>query len=92
MSVKNHVSINPTSSGTVQSSTLNVQSISWISNDGANDITMNFEDSITGTGSTGSNFVVKAGEVVEDLDQSVGTLYYISTGGDTAFRLFGKAR
>jgi hypothetical protein len=92
MSVKNHVSLNATASGTSQHSTINVQSIFHIANDGANNITFNFEDDITGTGSTGSNFVINAGEVMEDIDQSVGDLYYIATGGDTAFRLFGKAR
>lgn len=92
MSVKNHISLGATASGASQHTTINALSISYIANDGANDITFNFEDDITGTGSTGSNFVIKAGDVAEDIDQSVGDLYYIATGGDTAFRVFGKAR
>ena len=90
MSVKNHISLTLTASGASQSSTLDAKSIVFISNDSANDITINFEDDVTGTGSTGSTILLKTGESIEDLEQPVGLLYYIATGGDSSFRILAK--
>lgn len=87
MTVKNIVSLNGTASATAQSTEINAKSISWIANDGAYDITFNFEEAVTTSGA----FKVCAGEVV-DIDTSVGTIYYIATSGDCAFRVFGIAR
>jgi len=88
MAVKNHVSLVETATGTVKSTEINAKSISWISNDGAADITFNFEETVTTSGA----FKVPAGGIVDNIDTPVGTIYYISTGADVAFSLFGIAR
>jgi hypothetical protein len=92
MGVKNHISYTKIASAASQHTQIDAKSINWIANDGGSDITFNFEDDVTGTGSTGSLFIVKAGDVLNDIDQPVTDLYYICTAADTTFRIFGKAK
>jgi hypothetical protein len=88
MATKNHVSLNGTASAAAQSTEINAKSISWIANDGAYDITFNFEEAVTTSGA----FKLCAGDVIENWEQPVGTIYYISTSGDCSFRFVGEAR
>lgn len=88
MTVKNHVSLVSTATGTEKSTEINAKSISWISNDGAADITFNFEEGVTTSGA----WKLPVGATFNDINTPVKTLYYISTGADVAFSLFGIAR
>ncbi len=88
MAVKNHIGLVESATGTVKSTEINAKSISWISNNGAAPISFNFEETI----GTSGTFQIAAGDVINNLDISVNTIYYISTGADVAFSLFGIAR
>jgi hypothetical protein len=88
MATKNHVSLNGTASAAAQSTEINAKSISWISNNGAYDMLINFEETTTTSGA----FKLQAGSVVNDIDIPVGTIYYSASGGDCSFSLFGIAR
>ncbi len=87
MAVINHVGLKTDATGTEVSSTINARSISWISNNGANDITFNFDDHVTSTGA----FLIPAGGIMSDININVDTIYYICTAGSTDFCLFGEA-
>lgn len=88
MATKNHVSLNGTASATAQSTELNAKCISYISNDGAYDMYVNFEETTTTSGS----IKITAGAVINDINTPVGTIYYSCSGGDCAFSLLGIAR
>jgi hypothetical protein len=88
MAVKNHVSLIAIASAAAQHSTINAKSIVWISNDGANDITFNFEEAVTTSGA----WKLPAGATTPPINTPVGDIYYIATGGDTSFSLFGMSR
>ena len=88
MAVINHVSVRDDATGTAKSATINAKSISWITNEGANTITFNFDDLVTATGA----FRLPAGATINDLDLSVSVLRYICTAGSTDFSLLGIAR
>lgn len=88
MTVKNHIGLVESATGTVKSSEINAKSISWISNNGAAPITFNFEETVTTSGA----FQIAAGDVIDNINIPVGTIYYISTGSDVAFSLFGLAK
>ena len=64
---------------------VDVKEIKLLSNDGANDITFNFENGVA----SDNAFVLKAGERIEEWNIPVRTIYYNAIGGVTAFRFIG---
>lgn len=88
MAVKNHIGLVESATGTVKSSDINAKSISWISNNGAAAITFNFEETV----GTSGTFQIGAGDVINNINVPVSSIFYISTGADVAFSLFGLAK
>lgn len=91
MAVQNHVGLIVTNlTGVAGSTVINAKSISWITNEDPNQaILFNFEE---GTNTSGA-FKIGTGLTVRDINVSVGTIYYTSTGATAAsFSLFGLAQ
>lgn len=79
-----HVGLVVTATDEESSAVVNTQEVKLLSNDGALDITFNFENNT----SAANAFVLKAGEKITNWNIKVGRVYFISTG-DCAFRLIG---
>jgi len=81
-----HVVVGANATSTEATSTVNVKEIKLISNDGAYDITFNFDAAYNATGA----FVLKVGEKIESWKIPVGVLHYYA-GTSSAFRFIGTA-
>lgn len=96
MAVKNHISLVAVATSATgatsiasNSTVINAQSISWITNHTATSaITFNFEAETSATGA----FKVGTGLTVTGINIPVGTIYYDCTGSSAAFSLFGLAK
>lgn len=87
-SVKNHVSVEATATTAGSSSAINVKKIIWLTNDGAVDLLVNFDNTGLTAGTDGC-FTVKPNEIIDKEDIKVGTIYYKSASATCAFRLLG---
>jgi len=76
-----------TNAGTVEGHTsVNVNKIDLIKNDGEVDIQFGFDAEIA----DGNYRTLKPEESIENIDYNVGTLYYKTASGTAAFRFWGR--
>ena len=80
-----HVSVEGNATTTEESVAFDVTYVHTISNDGTDDIKINFDADTTQPGV----ITLKAGEVLEDFPRKCSTLYYKAASGTQPFRAWG---
>jgi len=85
MASVNYTSIEVNATSTVATSQVKTAHIVYLINDGAESITFNIDNLVTGD----NKFTLKAGEKMVDLPIAIDTLYYKTVTNPAAFRFFG---
>lgn len=82
---KTHVSVETNATTTEANMPFSVEFISIITNDGTDDIKINFDASTSSSGT----ITLKPGETLTDFPRSCSTIYYKSVSGTQPFRAWG---
>lgn len=82
-----HVVVAATATTVETDSAFSVHNLVFLANDGAVDITFNFDAATTASGA----FVLKAGEILNGMNREITRLYYKTASSTAAFRALGLA-